>query len=79
MKTIEIDCLNNIVKTGKLNAERIEAREIILEIIKTINQTKIVKPNTTFNPGIVRESAIKTPKVVATPLPPLNFKNMVQL
>lgn len=73
------DCLNMIVKTGKLNAAKIEAKEIILLAINTANQISIVNPKTIFNPGILIDKPNNTPKVVATPLPPLNFKKMVQL
>ena len=73
------DCRNSIVNKGKLSAANIEDKEIILSARKLANQTNAVKPKTIFNPGILRVRPKSTPKVVATPLPPLNFKNIVQL
>lgn len=37
------------------------------------------KINTILRPAILIAKPINTPKVVATPLPPLKFKNIVQL
>lgn len=77
--TITADCRNNIVNIGKLNADKIEDREMILTIEKLRNQINTVKPKTMLNPGILKAKPKSTPKVVATPLPPLNLKNIVQL
>jgi len=74
-----IDCLNKTVNKGKLKAANTEAKEMVLLIIKTVNQIKIVIPKIIFKPAILTESPAKTPKVVATPLPPLKCKKMVQL
>ena len=73
------DCLNNIASIGKLNAANIEASDMVLLAIKVTNQTNTVNPNTIFNPAILRDKPINTPKVVATPLPPLNWRKIVQL
>lgn len=73
------DCLNNSANKGKLAAANIEDNEIILLKINVSDQIIMVSPRITFNPGILAERPIKTPRVVATPLPPLNFKNTVQL
>jgi len=67
------------VKTGKLKAAKIEAKEIILVETKTQSQIKTTKPRDTFRPGIIIESPSNDPNAVATPLPPLNFKKIVQL
>ena len=74
-----MDCLNKIVNKGKLKAANTEAKEMVLLIINTANQIKIVIPSMIFKPAILIESPNKTPKVVATPLPPLKFKKIVQL
>ncbi len=74
-----MDCLNNSANKGKLKTANIEAKEITLLIINVTNQTRIVNPRTIFNPGMITESPKNTPKVVATPLPPLNFRKIVQL
>lgn len=73
------DCLNNIANKGKLKAANIDAREITLLIMNVTNQTRIVNPRTIFSPGMITESPKNTPNVVATPLPPLNLKKIVQL
>ena len=73
------DSLNRIANKGKDKDANNEAREMIRLKIKTTNQIKITIPRIIFKPGIFRESPIKTPNVVATPLPPLKFKKSVQL
>jgi hypothetical protein len=70
---------NSIVNRGKLRAASMEAKEMILLIKKLKNHTTIVKPRAIFNPGILKARPKSTPKVVATPFPPLNLKNIVQL
>lgn len=73
------DLLKNVAKTGKLIAARIEAKEMILLVIKVTSHTKTVNINMNFKPAIFTERPSNTPKVVATPFPPLNPKNIVQL
>lgn len=73
------DCLNKTVNNGKLKAANIEAKEIVLLIRKAASQTRMAIPKITFKPAILIESPSKTPNVVATPLPPLKFRKMVQL
>ena len=64
---------------GNKIADKIEAKDTILVSTKIKSQLRISKIRIIFNPGILIARAIKTPKLVAIPLPPLNFKNMVQL
>ena len=73
------DSLKISIYIGRASAVSTEATEIILTIINTTNQVKIAKPTIIFKPAIFIARPINTPKVVATPLPPLNPKNMVQL
>ena len=73
------DCLNNQAHKGKLNAAMIEESETILNITNTANQTKTAKPNNHFTPSIVKAKPNNTPRLVATPLPPLKRKKIVQL
>ena len=73
------DCLNRTVNTGKLKADNNEAKEMIRVRRNTANQIKTVIPSIIFKPAILIESPNKTPNVVATPLPPLNLKKIVQL
>jgi len=73
------DCLNISVRKGKLKAANIEANEIVLLTIKTIAQITIVRPKIILNPGILIDRPNRTPRLVATPLPPLKFRKIVQL
>lgn len=73
------DCLKRIMYMGKAMALITEANETILATIKIANQVKITKLKINFMPVISMLNPANTPKVVATPLPPLNFKNIVQL
>ncbi len=75
----DLDCLKIIVYTAKPTTDKTEARETILQVRKTINHVKIDKPNISFNPEILIDKASSVPRPVAMPLPPLNFKNIVQL
>ncbi len=72
-------CLNKSVYTGREMPVITEATEIVLTIKNTINQVKIIKPKIKLSPAILTDNPINTPKVVAIPLPPLKFKNIVQL
>ena len=72
-------CLNIVIYIGNNIAVITEATETILVIRKSKIQVKIIKPNITFRPGNVIAKPNKTPNVAATPLPPLNPKNMLQL
>jgi len=56
-----------------------EASDIILNIKNDANQVNTAKSNTIRNPGIINARAIKTPKVVATPLPPLKFRKILNV
>jgi len=74
-----LDCLKANIYTDKAMPVITEERETILLIKKITNQVITLKANITFNPPILIARPNKTPKVVAMPLPPLNFKNTVQL
>lgn len=76
---IVLDCLNISVYTGTLIPVITEAMDTILKAMNTINQVRIAKPSINFKPGTLIDSPSSIPKVVATPLPPLNLKNTVQL
>lgn len=78
-KTKIPDCLNRAIYIGNNIALIMEATETILVIRKTKAQVKIIKPNIRFIPASLTAKPNKTPNVVATPLPPLNPKNMLQL
>ena len=71
--------LNRTVYTGKTIAVTTEERDIIFEKVNTLSQVIANKPNINLRPLIFMAKPNKTPNVVATPLPPLNFKNTVQL
>lgn len=74
-----LGCLNKSIYIGRVMPLRIEASETILKAININAQVKISKPRIMFNPGTLEARPSNTPKVVAMPLPPLNFKNIVQL
>ncbi|MCJ7789629.1 MAG: hypothetical protein MUP69_05505 [Candidatus Atribacteria bacterium] len=65
--------MNNIVKMIIEITALIDDKEAYLVVIITISQ--IIAANI----DIIGLSAKITPKVVATPLPPLNFRNKDQL
>jgi hypothetical protein len=71
-------CLRTMY-AGKDIAAKSDAREIILVARKLTIQVRITRTNTRLIPGITQADPSKTPKVVATPLPPLKFRNIVQL
>lgn len=73
------DCLKIIIYKGKSIPLKTEAKDTILKSKNTTNQLKITKKKTTLKEGITAVKANKTPKLVATPFPPLNLKNSVQL
>ena len=64
---------------GKKNAVKMEARETILADNKVIVQTITQDNKTQIKPLTFKAKPNKTPKVVATPFPPLKFKNTGQL
>jgi len=64
---------------GKDIAAKIEATETIRLTRNVTSQVRITSANMKPIPGITHAAPSKTPKVVATPLPPLKFRNMVQL
>jgi hypothetical protein len=66
-------------KIGKLKAAMTEASEMILKIIKIISQMKTVSAKTCARPEILKARPKSTPRVVATPFPPLKLRNIVQL
>lgn len=72
-------CFNTIIAMRKAIPQEIEASETVLEVKKTSSQVKITIPNIMLKAGILNDKPIKTPKVVATPFPPLKFKNTVQI
>ncbi len=69
----------NHKKSGKLSALKIDAKETYPETKKTATQTKIDNPKAGRKLDIPAPNAINAPKLTAIPLPPLNFKKMVQL
>jgi hypothetical protein len=73
------DFPNNQALKGKLSAAAIEEREIMRKIRKTANQTKTARPNIHFTPSIFNARPSSTPRLVATPLPPLKRRKIVQL
>mgnify|MGYP001039834369 CR=1 FL=1 len=58
---------------------KIEAKETIRDNRKIKDQTNITKKKIILRFALTMPKPIKTPKLVATPLPPLNPKNIVQL
>lgn len=76
---IDMGCLNMIVKTGNAIPLTTDAMETILKIMNVASQVKTTRPNTGLSAAILIANPSKTPKVVATPLPPLNLKNIVQI
>lgn len=58
----------------KTKAEIIDAKETYLDIKKIIIQVKIDKIRTSQRLGKTKLNPLTAPKLVATPLPPLNFK-----
>jgi hypothetical protein len=75
----KLDCLKAIVRIGNDIEETIEARDTIRKARNTETQIKNNKPRIGFSPEMVKVNPIRTPMVVATPFPPLNFRNIVQL
>lgn len=73
------DCLNKTMKAGIAAQQSIEAKETNLVTKNTASQERKTKLNTAPNPGILKLNPIRTPNVVATPLPPLNLRKTVQL
>ena len=71
-------CLNIAIYIGKETQAKIEARETIRAAAKTTAQVKRVKPRMGLSTAEVTDKASSTPKVQATPLPPLNFRKTVQ-
>ena len=78
-KIIAGDCLKTTTNRGKNKALIIEAKETILESRKIKIQIKTRSKRIPPKPGVFQANPISTPKVVAIPLPPLKFKNIVQL
>jgi len=64
---------------GKVIALTIEATETILLIEKTVTQIPKDDKTTHIKPLIFNVKASITPKVVATPFPPLKLRNTGQL
>lgn len=65
--------LKMTAKIGSAVAAKIEARDTYLHMAKITTHTR--RPS----PKIAGESPDITPAVVATPLPPLNFKKTFQI
>lgn len=78
-RIITVDWWKIIAETGKDKAANIEEIETILSVIKITSQIKSKITNGRIIPGIFAAKATRTPIVVATPLPPLKPKNIVQL
>ena len=68
-----------ITYTGSAMPVKTEAKETTLVVKNVINHVRTKRPRIIFKVPIWVAKASNTPKVVATPLPPLNFKNIVQL
>ena len=71
--------ISNKHKTENIRPAKTEANETTLNMKKTIIHVKIVKNSGALKNGKTTLKAIKPPTVVATPLPPVNFKKMLQL
>jgi len=74
-----LDSANRKVYAGINKAVKIEATETILEITNTASQVKIDRIKIGFSIAILSDKPNNTPKDAATPLPPLNLKNTVQM
>ena len=78
-KNAALGCLNIALNIGSAILVKTEATDIILVIKNTTDQVMINKRRINFRPGICIDKPIRTPSVVAIPLPPLKPKNKVQL
>ena len=76
---MNFDCLKTSAYTGNATKAIIEANDTILESKNTSSQVKSKRPSIALKPGIVKANPIRAPKDEATPLPPLKFRNTVQL
>ena len=74
-----LDRLKISVNKGKERALKIEAKETMRKIKNAINQTNITNIRIILSSFTVTPNPARTPSVVATPLPPLNRKNIGQL
>ena len=69
---------NKKEKTVNETAKKIEAKETYLKIKKNISQMHKERINTSQSFGNIMLNPHNTPILVATPLPPLNFKKTGQ-
>lgn len=76
---IGADWWNMTTKSGKIIPAIIEEAETILVMTKPANQVKIINPSIMPKLFIRKDKPIRTPKVVATPLPPLKLRNIVHI
>ena len=67
------------IKRGRTTEALIEEIETKPLINKIRSQATTVKLKTNRRPGITTANPNKTPALVATPLPPLNFRKILQL
>ena len=74
-----LDVLKISINKGKEIALKTEANETMRKIKNTINQTNITNVTISLSSVMVTANPARIPRVVATPLPPLNRKNIVQL